>query len=665
MNHSDESKLCSGILALAAAALFFIACLKLPALSSAISGIGNLNMITYAGTVVLFCLTFWLFYKGFSVRPVSLSPSNVFRFLFPTVLLIGSLFFIAVSFLTEGNLAGGVTYKFIWHNLPFPFVGIMVLILASVFLGLWKFRDFSADSRILWLYYGALTLLMWYTSYTPNIFGRYLASDAAHGHAYYNSIYNVYHGCAYTETTTSIYGHYALFYKLPMKILGGSFLDFIFLNACLCALCFFFAFAALHLIVQNNMIRILGCLAMTLPVLSMRGGFYWQLWPHRILFASLLTFFAAWCIRYRKLNRATWLLGYVISWLGVIWNTEGGIICAVAWAGLWMLHYFCSEGRTVLRLLYTICCQALAVAAAFFGAYGAVGLYNILQECPPNSIREFLFPLVSASYMTDLLRLDLPLYPTWYMLVVILFLIGCAWGISCMKWFSGSRHNGQTFHALPCFCFFLSVLSLGQMTYFMNRPAYHNLDICHIPAVMILCVLTQLGLPLLKNRSVIRKGTAAQLFKSTIALLSAGTLFVLCMGTVIQYSYNADIKKNFHNLDELRELADTIALDVPPHTYAFGVCAAEIYSLLGWSTNCYTLDFTDLSLRPEVADFVVKDMQEKEITEVFAGQGTVEKMEKFAPEAAEWFTEHFELQKEYPIGDSTFQYYRVINQEGT
>lgn len=128
-----------------------------------------------------------------------------------------------------------------------------------------------------------------YTFYTPNVFGRYDVADTAHGHAYFNSIYNVYHGCAYTETTTSIYGHYGLFYKIPMKILGGNFTDFILLTACIGALCFLCSFLALHLMAKNSLIRILGCLAMTFPVLSMRGGYYWQLWPHRILFASLMT----------------------------------------------------------------------------------------------------------------------------------------------------------------------------------------------------------------------------------------------------------------------------------------------------------------------------------------------------------------------------------------
>ena len=108
------------------------------------------------------------------------------------------------------------------------------------------------------------------------------------------------HGSPYTEYTTSIYGHYGILYKLPMKLLGGDLIDFIFLNTVIGALCFLAAFLALHFIVKNNLLRILGAIALTFPVLSMRSGIYWQLWPHRILFMCLMLFWIAFCVRFKK-----------------------------------------------------------------------------------------------------------------------------------------------------------------------------------------------------------------------------------------------------------------------------------------------------------------------------------------------------------------------------
>ena len=101
----------------------------------------------------------------------------------------------------------------------------------------------------------------------------------------------------------------------------------------------------LHLMVENTVIRILGCIAMTLPILSMRGGYYWQVWPHRILFPAVLLLYGAFCLRLNRMNRLTCVLGYVLCLAGVVWNTESGMICAAAWAALWILRYFVLKNR--------------------------------------------------------------------------------------------------------------------------------------------------------------------------------------------------------------------------------------------------------------------------------------------------------------------------------
>ena len=659
MKQSDDSRLTAGILAAVTTMVFFAVCLAVPAVSSRISDLGNLNLITYAGSVILFCLTFLLYCRLLS-RISFVSSTGKLPQIFAVLFLTGSCLFLLSAFLLEGNLTGGVSYKYVWHNLPLILVILVVVTGLLLFFRIWNFREIPLSGFLYGLYYACLTLVIGYTFYTPNVFGRYDVADTAHGHAYFNSIYNVYHGCAYTETTTSIYGHYGLFYKIPMKILGGNFTDFILLTACIGALCFLCSFLALHLMAKNSLIRILGCLAMTFPVLSMRGGYYWQLWPHRILFASLMTLFAAFCIRFRKLNRITWIIGYLIALLGVVWNTESGMFCAVSWAGLWLLKYFSGNRRSPLRLAGVLLLQLTGVLLSFFGAFGAVNLYNLLQGASANSLKEFLFPLMSSSYMTDLLRLDLPLYPAAYMMVLLLFFTGTAWGISHMKWCRSDKETGSC-PPLPLFCFFLSVLSLGQITYFINRPAYHNLDIIHIPAVILICILANLGLPVLRPAAARLKTLSGislvQAAKGSLALLSLSILTVLCAGTVIQYSYNADIKRNYHNLAEFQQFANVIAAEIPPHTYGFGVSVAEVYSLLGWSTNCYTLDFTDLSVRPETADYVISDIRKKNIQAVFTGQATMEKMESFAPEAALWFSENFTLEKEYEFAGSTFRYY--------
>ncbi len=134
--------------------------------------------------------------------------------------------------------------------------------------------------------------------------------------------------------------------------------------------------------------------------------------------------------------------GYLICLLAILWNTETGLILTVAWAGM-LISRFLSVGKIkIRRLLWLSFAQFAGMAGAVFGAYGTVNLYNILKHSPANSFEDFLIPLLSGSYMTGVLHLDMPTEPNAYMAVITLFLTGTALGMT--SWFSGKeRHCWQ------------------------------------------------------------------------------------------------------------------------------------------------------------------------------------------------------------------------------
>ena len=130
--------------------------------------------------------------------------------------------------------------------------------------------------------------------------------------------------------------------------------------------------------------------------------------------------------------------------------------------------------------------------------YGIVNLYNLSKQSPANTLGEFLIPLLSDSYMVDILHLDLPMYPSAYMGVIALFLIGTAMGIS--TWFYAKQKNDGQVQMI----FFLSISALGRITYYVNRPSYHNLDCVSLSAVILLAYLGQRGMTFVKER---KRGT--------------------------------------------------------------------------------------------------------------------------------------------------------------
>ena len=72
--------------------------------------------------------------------------------------------------------------------------------------------------------------------------------------------------------------------------------------------------------------------------------------------------------------------------------------------------------------------------------------------------------------MEGVLHLDMPLYPCAYMAVFTLFLMGISVGLS--GWFQEEKKQCWNRELI----FLLSVGALGCLVYYINRPAYHNLD---------------------------------------------------------------------------------------------------------------------------------------------------------------------------------------------
>lgn len=276
-----NQKIICGNIALLVSVMFFVCCLKIPTASAAITAHGNINILTYGMTLVLFCISFIaaLFLTGRRKnRSKEVLERSCFKWGALVLIFFGMLLFLIVMVYKETNQLAGVAYKYGWHTQPMLFAVVVFALECVVILGAYRNRKATGKEAdwLVWMVYGVLTVLVFYNMYTPNIFGRGQWGDWYHAHAYFNSIYNVHWSMPYTDEITSIYGHYALFWKIPMKLVGGDFRGFVFLIAWMGAAIHLCAFLALRCLVKSRFLRILGAIAMSFPILGMRGGFYWQ-----------------------------------------------------------------------------------------------------------------------------------------------------------------------------------------------------------------------------------------------------------------------------------------------------------------------------------------------------------------------------------------------------
>ena len=154
MKQSDDSRLTAGILAAVTTMVFFAVCLAVPAVSSRISDLGNLNLITYAGSVILFCLTFLLYCRLLSrisfVSSTGKLP-QIFAVLFLTLSLIRRRAACAL-------LLGAVSSVFLWLHQAFLRVlasGLYLCALVGtgqIFLGLLdRKRQLAPGHLVTWM----------------------------------------------------------------------------------------------------------------------------------------------------------------------------------------------------------------------------------------------------------------------------------------------------------------------------------------------------------------------------------------------------------------------------------------------------------------------------------------------------------------------------------
>lgn len=190
---------------------------------------------------------------------------------------------------------------------------------------------------------------------------------------------------------------------------------------------------------------------------------------------------------------------------------------------------------------------------------------------------------------------------------VTLFLISVFVGIAGWRWFG---EEGTAVNWKKYLLFFLCISALGRLVYYMNRPAYHNLDCCHFSAVILLAYLGERGLWMIRegNWKQWKTYSFERIVKSSIGLVCGAALIAMDTGTVLQFSQNSEIKENFHNQEELDQFLQTVEQQVPANTFAFGLNVTEIYSMLHWNTQCFTMDFSDMFVAQDSAKQLVEQM---------------------------------------------------------
>lgn len=488
--------------------------------------IASSNYLTYFVSIVVLALSFLFFRFMFSLIPekraVVIFEKNFSRtsrlIVFTVLYLLVITFFILYIALTErgGPVFGANLDTLTWYQMPIALV--LPILLLILFFGIRHFyMGGNLSKSFVYLAYGVAIILSYFLTL---FYHQSVESHIYHAAAYTESVTNVLAGVPYNIYTTGIYGHYGLILAPLIKIFGGSALAFITIMAIIGAVTTALCAYILHNVVSNNALRILGIFASIVTVSVFRLNSYYQLQPHRIIFTLAIIAYLVWMIKKNKFS-SLWIgIGFGINSIAILWNTECGVFGLVAFVFAIVVHFW-QEEKWFSKKMFII--YGLLLVSTIVSFFLPILIVNIYNSCCGGEwiFKDFFFPIFIDSYMTGDLAKPLPKgFQVWY-LALALFVIMVFYA-SYHTLFARKREG--EFNKLAPIFMAIGVISLLNLSYYMNRPAYLNMDICIACASISLAMLAEKFCSCFQN-----------IYKKDMNILSiaTGVLSLVCITVLI------------------------------------------------------------------------------------------------------------------------------------
>jgi len=500
------------------------------------------------------------------------------------VVIVLSEYIVMLSILQYDDGYGNADLSgYFWHIISERIFILFAFVLSLCFVfWLMKIKVNMGNKLIWYVYYLLVAVVAGITSNGINLF----AMDVYHVNAYTHPIYNVLHLEPYSELSYGIYGHYELFYYLPLKIFGSSPVILGKMITFLSIIMFFCLFVVVEKIINKFILKVIAPIVLIFPTSCMFSCF--QDNPHRLLFPAILLVYIAAIIPQIRKDKYVSIVGFILCTLAILFNTESGTFCAITWVFYNLLINMSDKNRFVK----SICKTSIKHLLLFLGEYtSAILICNIYNLFVGGGlfIKAFFYPFINQSFMNHYI-LNITFAPLPWVVFMILGLSAIVYAITkCLN----DYDNCKSAIVIGC----TGVILLGELAYFMTRAAYYGQIISYPFAILIALYYANKLDSDSFNLSNMYLSKYLVLFTSTICAF--GLVMITIMSTSIFSRTLVDrINNNYYNTDGYSEF-DTIKEHVPKDTYAFGWGTDEIYGYLGWNTVYHLLGTTDTLLDRE------------------------------------------------------------------
>lgn len=392
--------------------------------------------------------------------------------------------------------------------------------------------------------------------------GKETDSLVMHIDCYYRPIYYMVNNLPVPEHLNSYYGHYPLFYYLPLKLFGANLLTVGIMTGIIGGLTALFSIGILHRLTKSNILRIAGSIAIMNILCS---GIYLAIVPHRLIFPMMLLFFIV-HFTDKNIRLLQIISGSIISFLSIVWNMETGLVVLCIWILFLVLKKASGKNNCIKYVLKTTTTLILiTITAALIILIGFIFFRSHISNTSLSAVLSDLFGvLLNADYMLNEHFNFIRLTNSPWLYIMILFLSAAAYGMCHMGFFSISIDREQTMPALIS----IAAMGLGLMVYFISRPEDYNIII--LPAIF----LTIYFLDHISTTKINRLLCKVLLLGLCCILVhTADTVESLLSRVMSRHQLDYSLL-----LDDLHAFAN----EVPEESTASGHGLPEIYMNLGW-----------------------------------------------------------------------------------
>ena len=444
---------------------------------------------------------------------------------------------------------------------------LSLISLAAILFMAGYHRHLCLPKGVWVFYYGCIAVVTALNHCVINFWDTRYNGDVYHTGTFYHALYYVANNKPFAGGLMQMYGHFPLFYKLPLVLFGNNMRTIGITTAVFSGVAVLSFLLFLHRTLKEDFIRLLsGVLILDCLIID---HLYLQTFPLRMFWPFVILAYGSFMRKKAGIDPMVRIGGCLLCMLAIVWNLESGLVCSIAWM-VCVVAWDC-KGTELKDYTIRLLKELPVVLIEILGAYLIVKVCNMIVTEPGNRIAELLD---WKKEMATLAREEAgdvsngKLFwgnAPWIFIETVLMCSVAFWLYRLIG--RKQRIKGSDISAL-----FLSVFSAGIFIYWMGRPEGYDIIAPFLAALLLIAYDRALN----KN--------SAGMTEKSIYVISGFLLAVGIAGFMghtierLQYTKENLVDKKILSYASVKEYMDRFENEVPEEVYgeAYGIAMIDM-----------------------------------------------------------------------------------------